>query len=80
MISEIPYEGGYVAIPEFLIGTGESALYMPRPEHDLLALVLVINTMMFPCYIATIQSHLVLDESSVQAMALKNGWDRCFDK
>lgn len=71
---EQDYLGGYICCPQELIGAIRTP-YTPLPEHDFLAWVMLVNSLVFPNGIPYLHSYRV-GKPSMEADMLKQYWDR----
>lgn len=76
------YEGGYICCPENLLRNMSDGVsssldhyqYTPKPSHDYLAFVLLVNHLLFPFTFQRYQYHRVEDWRSPEAARLFNLW------
>lgn len=73
--SSVPFTGGYVCCPPGIIGHLESS-YVPRPADDCLAVVLLVNTVLFPARWENFRSAELEKPGSPETRILAQFWKK----
>lgn len=71
---ETLYKGGYICAPEE-VWNNPQQLYWPRCSHDYLAVILMVNSLLFPHLYKHFHSKDVFTPGSIEVSRLKKLWD-----